>query len=156
MRLKEMVKKRVFEELEGQCLGKNGWVICIIECNDDDIIPGKVDNDTGAIIVSVEYTALLLRPFRNEVFDAVCSMATTDQGIMCKVGPCEIFISRHQMPEDLRFDAGAGDCWVTDDKTSEIREGTIVRLRVLGTVHYANSIRVVGTINDPFLGQFEE
>ena len=56
----------------------------------------------------------------------------------------------------MSFNQDTGDCWVTEDETSEIREGTIVRLRVLGTVLDAGCIRVVGTINDTFLGQLDD
>jgi DNA-directed RNA polymerase II subunit RPB7 len=51
----------------------------------------------------VYYSAILLRPFRNEVMDAVCVVATNENGFFSKVGPLEIFVSRHAMPEDMKF-----------------------------------------------------
>jgi DNA-directed RNA polymerase subunit E'/Rpb7 len=36
------------------------------------------------------------------------------------------------MPEDMSFDAKSGDCWVSEDETVEIREGSVVRLRIIG------------------------
>lgn len=106
--------------------------------------------------VDVSYSAVLFRPFKNEVLDAVCTLATSEHGIMCRTGPCEIFVSHLQMPEDIKFNHERGDCWVSDDETSTISDGTVVRLRVLGTVLDAGAIKVVGTLNDSFLGQVED
>ena len=77
-RLKESVRARIREELEGQCLGKNGYVITILSIEDSDIRPGLVDNDTGSVSVAVWYSALLLRPFRNEVVDTVVVTASEE------------------------------------------------------------------------------
>ena len=66
-KLKECVKKKLLDDLEGQCLGKHGYVISILDIADADIIPGLIDNDTGCVNVVVWYSAILLRPFRNEV-----------------------------------------------------------------------------------------
>ncbi len=83
-RLRENVKKRIRDELEGQCLGKYGYVISILKIEDDDITPGLVDNDTGAVNVIVWYSALLLRPFRNEVIDTVVVTASEEVRIFLK------------------------------------------------------------------------
>ena len=49
-----------------------------------------------------------------------------------------------------------GDCWISEDETVEIREGSIVRLRVIGVSPIdAGVISATGTIKDTFLGQFE-
>ncbi len=133
-----------------------GYVICVISIDDDDIHPQLIDNDTGAVSVMALYSAILFKPFKNEVLDAICVMSTSEQGIMCTAGPCQIFISHLQMPDDMKFNHATGDCWITNDETSEIREGTVVRLRVLGTILEAGTIRVVGTINDTFLGQLDD
>ena len=36
------------------------------------------------------------------------------------------------MPEDMKFNHSSGDCWISEDETVEIREGSIVRLRIIG------------------------
>lgn len=43
----------------------------IIEIKDEDIIVGLIDNDTGAVNITAWYNAILLRPFPNEVLDAI-------------------------------------------------------------------------------------
>jgi DNA-directed RNA polymerase II subunit RPB7 len=154
-KLKESVKRRVLDELEGQCLGKHGYVISILDIDDSDIIPGFIDIDTGATHVTVWYSAILLRPFRNEILDTVVYTASDENGFFSRVGPLQIFVSRHAMPEDMKFNTLAGDCWVSEDETVEIREGSIVRLRIIGLVIDAGVISAIGTIKDTFLGQVE-
>lgn len=68
-----IVKGRMMSELVGQCLGKLGFVIAILDIKDEDIHAGLIDNDSGAVLMSVWYDAVLLRPFRNEVLDAIAT-----------------------------------------------------------------------------------
>jgi DNA-directed RNA polymerase II subunit RPB7 len=131
-KLKEKVKQRVMNELEGQCLGKHGYVISVLDIDDGEIYPGQIDNDTGSVNVTVWYSAIFLRPFRNEVIDTVVITATDENGFFTRVGPLQIFVSRHAMPEDMKFNHASGDCWISEDETVEIREGSVVRLRIIG------------------------
>lgn len=153
--LKEHVRNKVIGELEGQCLGNHGYVISVLEIKNEDIVPGLIDNDSGSVQVTVYYSVILLRLFRNEVVDAVVSMASDANGFFAKVGPLLIFVSRHSMPDDIEFSQMDGDCWKSHDEKVEIREGSIVRLKVIGVQIERGSISAVGTIKDNFLGQLE-
>jgi DNA-directed RNA polymerase II subunit RPB7 len=77
-RMKELVKQRLFEELEGQCLGRLGYIISILDIDDADISAGLIDIDTGSVNIGVWYSAILLRPFKNEVLDAVVFSASDE------------------------------------------------------------------------------
>lgn len=107
--LRMQVRKKIIEETEGQCLGKFGYVIFILDIEDSDIFPGLIDNDTGSANVTVWYNAIFLRPFKNEVIDAVVNFASDELGFFCKVGPLQIFVSRHCMPEDMKFNHSTGE-----------------------------------------------
>lgn len=113
--LNDHVKSKVTTELEGQCLGKHGYVISVLDIEDKNIKPGIVDYTTGSVLIRVHYSVILLRPFRNEVLDAVVSMASDQNGFFAKVGPLQIFVSRHSMPDDIVFDPNEGDCWKSED-----------------------------------------
>lgn len=154
-RLKEDLKVRVRQELEGQCLGKHGYVIAVLDILSEDIVPGMVDNDTGAVNVMVGYKAILLRPFKNEVMDSVVSVNVDMNGFFAHVGPLQIFVSKHNMTQDMRFNHVTNDCWQSEDEKVEIREGSIVRLRIIGLVIDAGVISAVGTIREYNLGQLE-
>ena len=75
-KLIEKVKEKITSEVEGQCLGANGYVIQIVDYQ--NIIPGSIDIDTGAVQVTVLYEAILMRPFKNEVLDAIVTSATNE------------------------------------------------------------------------------
>eukprot|EP00603_Paraphysomonas_imperforata_P005741 CAMPEP_0114436794 /NCGR_PEP_ID=MMETSP0103-20121206/13653_1 /TAXON_ID=37642 ORGANISM="Paraphysomonas imperforata, Strain PA2" /NCGR_SAMPLE_ID=MMETSP0103 /ASSEMBLY_ACC=CAM_ASM_000201 /LENGTH=173 /DNA_ID=CAMNT_0001607109 /DNA_START=201 /DNA_END=722 /DNA_ORIENTATION=+ len=153
-KLKEHVKARIRQELAGSSQGKHGYVVEIIDIADEDIAVGLVDNDSGCVGVTAQYTAILLRPFPLEVLDAVVTNAV-ESGFFANVGPLEIFVSRHGMDEDITFDYNKGDCWCSDDQEIEIREGVVVRLRVTGITIEAGCISAIGTIKDSYLGQYE-
>lgn len=154
-KLRDYVKQRIFTELEGQCLGKHGYVISVLDVKNEDIIPGMIDNDTGAVNITVWYSVILLRPFRNEVMDTIVCMASDENGFFTKVGPLQIFVSRHCMPEDMAFNHISGDSWISEDGKVEIRDGSLVRLRIIGLVIDAGVISAIGTIKETYLGQLE-
>mmetsp|Transcript_7037 Transcript_7037/g.11758 ORF Transcript_7037/g.11758 Transcript_7037/m.11758 type:complete len:176 (-) Transcript_7037:126-653(-) len=154
-KLKDHVKHRILQELEGQCLGKHGYVISVLNVKNEDIHPGLVDNDTGAVNVTVYYRVILLRPFRNQVLDTVVTVASEESGFFAKVGPLTIFVSRYNMPDDISFNQMTGDCWVSQDEKVEIRDGSLVRLRIIGLNFDAGSMSAIGTIKETYLGQLE-
>ena len=47
-----------------------------MEVNESDIKSGIIDNDSGAVNVVIWYTALLFRPFTNEVQDSIVTTTT--------------------------------------------------------------------------------
>lgn len=150
--LKDRVRDRVFYEVEGTCIGKQGYVITILELKDEDVIPGLIDNDSGCVNVTVFYRAILFRPFENEVLDAVVTTTSDESGFSASAGPLTIFVSRHCMQEDIHFDYVKGDAWTSEDGEVEIREGSVVRLRILGLTIGPDQMDAVGTIKDDFLG----
>ena len=81
--------------------------------------------------------------------------ASDSLGFFCKVGPLSVYISRYAMPEDIIFDTVREDCWVSTDGDIEIREGSVVRLRIMGLTLEASSISATGTIKDDYLGLLE-
>ncbi len=49
-----------------------------MDIQDENIKAGLIDNDTGSVMVSVYYSAMLFRIFRNEVVDAVVTNSSLD------------------------------------------------------------------------------
>jgi len=151
--MKRQVEQQVTEEVEGKCMGKHGYVIRVIGI--DYIAPGLVDNDTGAVNVNILYSCIMLRPFKNEVVDTTIFNAADDSGFFARVGPLEIYVHKYNMPEDMHFDHQSGDAWVSDDGNIEIKDGSIVRLRIIGVSVDAGQMNAIGSIKDPYLGQLE-
>jgi len=62
-------------------------------------------------------------------------------------GPLEIFVSRHNIPDDTEFDFNSSDCWVCSDGDIQIREGSIVRLKILGLTINDSSMVISNSIS---------
>jgi len=151
-KLKSTIVRQLKEEVEGLALADYGYVINVIMVPEDSIRSGIIEYDTGNVVFYVQYQALLLRPFVNEVFDATVSQCNK-LGFFAFVGPLRIFVSKHSMPEDMfhGFDAEKS-AWVSDDKEVEISAGCGVRLRIKGRTVEAGNIHAIGTIKDIYLG----
>ena len=155
-KLKATIIRLLKEEVEGLALAEYGFVVNVIEVPEDQIKSGIIEYDTGDVVFNVKYTALLLRPFVNEVLDAVVSQCNT-LGFFAYVGPLRIFVSKHSMPEDMLNGWNADkDSWVSDDKEVVISSGCGVRLRIKGRTVEQGNITAIGTIKDSYLGLVSE
>merc|ERR1712032_735222 len=144
------------EEVEGLALANYGYVVNVIEVPESDIKSGIIEYDSGNVVFYVKYTALLLRPFINEVLDATVSLCNP-LGFFAFVGPLQIFVSKHSMPEDMfnGFDS-TKDVWMSDDKEVIITSGCGVRLKIKGRNVESNRITAIGTIKDNYLGLIDD
>lgn len=155
-KLKPTIIRLLKEEVEGLALAEYGFVVNVIEVPEDQIKSGIIEYDTGDVVFSVKYTALLLRPFVNEVLDAVVSQCNT-LGFFAYVGPLRVFVSKHSMPEDMLNGWNTDkDSWVSDDKEVIISSGCGVRLRIKGRTVEQGNITAIGTIKDSYLGLVSE
>ena len=155
-KLRATLVRLLKEQVEGLALANYGYVVNVIEVPEDQIKPGIIEYDTGSVVFVVQYTALLLRPFVNEVLDAVVSQCSPI-GFFCFVGPLRIFVSKHSMPEDM-FNGynGETDSWVSDDKEVVIAAGSGVRLKIKGRTVEQGNITAIGTIKDNYLGLVDD
>jgi DNA-directed RNA polymerase II subunit RPB7 len=155
-KLRPTIVRLLKEQVEGLALANYGYVVNVIEVPDDQIKSGIIEFDTGNVVFSVPYTALLLRPFLNEVLDAVVSQCNP-LGFFAFCGPLRIFVSKHSMPEDMfhGFDAEK-DAWMSDDKEVVIASGSGVRLKIKGRTVEQGNITAIGTIKDNYLGLVDD
>jgi DNA-directed RNA polymerase II subunit RPB7 len=153
-KLRATIVSLLREQVEGLALATFGYVVNVIEVPEDQIKSGIIEYDSGN--VCFKDTALLLRPFINEVLDAVVGQCNP-LGFFAFAGPIRIFVSKHSMPEDMfnGFDAEK-DCWVSDDKEVVISAGSGVRLKIKGRTVEQGNITAIGTIKDNYLGLVEE
>ncbi|GAX20709.1 DNA-directed RNA polymerase II subunit RPB7 [Fistulifera solaris] len=155
-KLRATLVRLLKEQVEGLALANYGYVVNVIEVPEDQIKSGVIEYDTGSVIFTVQYTALLLRPFIHEVLDAVVSQCNP-LGFFAFVGPLRIFVSKHSMPEDMfnGFD-GEKDAWISDDKEVVIASGSGVRLKIKGRTVEQGNITAIGTIKDNYLGLIDD
>ncbi len=67
--LMDTVKQKLFSEVEGTCTGKYGFVIAVTHI--EDIGAGLIQPGQGFVVYPVKYKAIVFRPFKGEVLDAV-------------------------------------------------------------------------------------
>nr|CCA20126.1 DNAdirected RNA polymerase II 19 kDa polypeptide pu [Albugo laibachii Nc14] len=151
-KLHDIIRLRLIEEVEGTSMGKYGYVITVTEVRDEDIGKGVIQDNSGYVCFNIRYRAILFRPFKNEVLDAVVSVVN-QLGFFADVGPLQVFVSRHAMPTDLNngYDH-ENNAWISDDREVEIRKGCGVRLRIMGVSIDVTEINAIGTIKDDYLG----
>ena len=76
--------------MEGQCFGDEGYVLAITQIIEASY--GFVNDDDGSATYHMRYRALVFKPFRNEVLDAVVSNVT-ENGITCSIGPFSVIVA---------------------------------------------------------------
>ena len=155
-KIKGTLVRLLKEEVEGLALANYGFVVNVIAVPENEIKSGVIEYDTGDVVFHVKYTALLLRPFLNEVLDATVSQCNP-LGFFAFVGPLRIFVSKHSMQEDMLagYD-GERDAWVSDDKEVVITSGCGVRLKIKGRTVEQGNITAIGTIKDNYLGLIDD
>ena len=107
----------------------------------------------------MRYTAIVFRPFKGEVFDA--EVKTVNKlGVFAQVGPLQVFISKHLMPPDMKFDpqstpaAYVSD--VDDGQPQRVTKDSQVRLRIVSARFDNSEIFAIGALNQEYLGLIQE
>lgn len=90
--LMDTVKQKLYSEVEGTCTGKYGFVIAVTTI--DHIESGIIQPGQGFVVYPVKYKAIVFRPFKGEVLDAVVTQVNK-VGMFAEIGPLSCFISHH-------------------------------------------------------------
>lgn len=148
--LMETVRRKLFKDVEGTCTGKYGFVICVTSI--ENIGPGNIKPGEGFVLYNVKYKAIVFRPFKGEVLDAVVTQVNK-VGLFTEIGPLSCFISRHSIPADMTFDPNSNPpCYKTADEDMVIQQDDEIRLKIVGTRVDASDIFAIGTLMDDYLG----
>lgn len=83
---------QLYRQVEGTCSGRHGYIVAIVGM--DATGHGKVHDSYGYVSFQVRYTAIVLKPFKNEVMDAVVDNVNK-MGFFANVGPLQVFVSNH-------------------------------------------------------------
>ncbi|CAH3173668.1 unnamed protein product, partial [Porites evermanni] len=147
--LLQTVKQKLFTEVEGTCSGKYGFIIAVTTI--DNIGVGHIQPGRGFVVYPVKYKAIVFRPFKGEVLDAVVTQVNK-VGLFTDIGPLSCFVSRHSIPSDMEFDPNSNPpCYKTQDEDIVIQQDDEIRLRIVGTRVDANDIFAIGSLMDDYL-----
>uniref|UniRef100_G1QVH8 DNA-directed RNA polymerase subunit n=1 Tax=Nomascus leucogenys TaxID=61853 RepID=G1QVH8_NOMLE len=143
--------------LDTQCLPvshppcRYGFVIAVTTI--DNIGAGVIQPGRGFVLYPVKYKAIVFRPFKGEVVDAVVTQVNK-VGLFTEIGPMSCFISRHSIPSEMEFDPNSNPpCYKTMDEDIVIQQDDEIRLKIVGTRVDKNDIFAIGSLMDDYLGE---
>ena len=67
--LRTTIKQNLYSEVHGTCSGQNGYVVAITRVI--KIGTGKIQEDTGFAVFPVTFSAIVFRPFKNEILETL-------------------------------------------------------------------------------------
>lgn len=149
----ELLVDKLISSVEGSCSGRHGFVVCVTDVFEPG--KGKIREGGGLATFPMRFNAIVFRPFKGEVFDAVVTQVNK-LGFFAQVGPLQVFVSKHLIPSDMRFDPQSTPASyvseVSDEQPQRVSKDSEVRLRVVATRIDATEIFAIGTIKDEYLG----
>lgn len=129
-KIRQTIKQLLYEEVEGTSSGKYGYIIAVTEII--DIGRGYLHQHRGLATFLVKYRAIVLRPFRGEVVDALVSQVTK-LGFFASVGPLSIFVARSNMPQNMTYIDSEKMFRSDDEEFTTLSQGDDVRIRIIST-----------------------
>ncbi|PZC77852.1 hypothetical protein B5X24_HaOG202963 [Helicoverpa armigera] len=131
--LLDIVKQKLYTEVEGTCTGKYGFVIAVTAI--DSIGAGLIQPGQGFVVYPVKYKAIVFRPFKGEVLDAIVTQVNKS------------------IPADMEFCPNVNPpCYKSKQEDNVIQEEDVIRLKIVGTRVDAAGIFAIGTLMDDYLG----
>ncbi len=152
------IEKHLRATVEGSCSAKWGWTVLVTHVA--SYSRGKLDSSTGSAQFEVAYSAIVFRPFINEVLPMEVRSIVAE-GMHCVAGPLVIFVSRELLPESFHFDA-ANVCFINQDSSERVERGSSLRVKILNLTmnktHGSSSSEYsgVGQISEAGLGLMEK
>ncbi|ORZ02487.1 DNA-directed RNA polymerase II subunit [Syncephalastrum racemosum] len=142
------IKEKLYQDVEGTCSGRYGYIITVLSLS--NISKGKVLPGSGLAEFKVNYQAIVFKPYKGEVLDAIVT-TVNKMGFFADVGPLQVFVSSHLIPNDMHYDPnGNPPCYSSDDQV--IHKDMQVRIKLVGTRIDATEIFAIGTIKEDYLG----
>nr|WCZ58419.1 RNA polymerase II subunit 7 [Paratrimastix eleionoma] len=136
-------------EVTNSCTGRYGYIIAVISV--DEIGEGRIRAGSGLVSFPIKYQAIVFRPFRGEVIDAVVSQVNKF-GFFVFAGPLRVFITSKLTPPEFHFDSNANPpCYINNDG-AKIQREEHVRIRIVGCRVDATEIACIGTMKEDYLG----
>jgi DNA-directed RNA polymerase II subunit RPB7 len=89
--LQQTLRHKLAQDVEGQCTGRYGYIITVTEIV--YIGKGKINESNGHSTFPIKYKAIVFRPFKNEVLDAVVTTVNKVIFVLCVLCVCDCIIN---------------------------------------------------------------
>lgn len=154
-RMEAILQQTLESEVRGVPLSNHGYCICVTQVKPGGG-GGKIQEGTGFAIFQLEFEAILFRPFVKEIIDVEVENCV-ELGFFAYAGPIKVFVSRHQMPEDMQEGFNAvSESWISEDKNTEISAKSHVRVQLIQVKLESRAWVCVGTIDKDYLGPIDD
>ncbi|CAB4253719.1 similar to Saccharomyces cerevisiae YDR404C RPB7 RNA polymerase II subunit B16 [Maudiozyma barnettii] len=149
-RMKQFLKSKLLQEVEGSCTGKFGYILCVLDYDKIEIERGRILPTDGSAEFTVKYRAVVFKPFKGEVVDGTV-VSCSQHGFEVQVGPMKVFVTKHLMPQDLQFNAGSNPpSYQNSEDVITIKSR--IRVKIEGCISQVSSIHAIGSIKEDYLG----
>lgn len=145
--LKSLIRAKLIQKVQGSVTEKYGYLICVIKIGE---IPNGIILDTsGDILFTVDYRAVVMKPFVGEVCDGVVD-SVDEYGILAAVGPIKVYISNADFPPD--FEYSANNKYYISSKADKIDNNSQIRFRIKAVQFDGAEFKPTGTMAEDYLG----
>lgn len=152
--IQERVLQNLKKNYEKKVLGKiNGYIISIIDVNENTIKEGKVNDINGDVSYKLEYTAAIFRPIKGTPLDITVDYCN-DLGIwghltlLPEVSIIECICPKHMIPKDYKYNELINDWVSVDNPKKKISSGSEIQLKVFNTQIDATKMLIIGSMNE--------
>ncbi|GME93031.1 unnamed protein product [[Candida] boidinii] len=148
--MNQYLRQKLLTDVEGTCTGQFGYIICVLDCMSVEVGQGKILPTSGYAEFEVKYRAVVWKPFKGEVVDAVVT-SVNQMGFFADVGPLSVFVSRQLIPNDMKYTPShTPPAYISLDQV--IMKGSKIRIKIIGTRSDVNSMSAIGSIKEDYLG----
>ncbi|KAI1962597.1 DNA-directed RNA polymerase II subunit [Ophidiomyces ophidiicola] len=146
--VKEYLTQKLLDDVEGICTG-DYYIVCVMDTY--DISEGRIIPGSGMAEYTIMYRAIVWKPFKGETVDAIVT-SVKNQGIFAEVGPLTVFVSKHLIPPEIKWDPDATPAQYTDNADQVIEKGTNLRIKLIGLRNDVRNMFAIGSIKEDYLG----
>ncbi|KAK8958035.1 hypothetical protein KSP39_PZI001234 [Platanthera zijinensis] len=110
--LQDKLVAKLIKDVEGTCSGRHGFIVAITSV--EEIGKGLIREGTSFVTFPVKFKCIVFRPFKEEILEAVVKMVNK-MGFFAEVGPVQVFVSKHLIPDDMEFQSGDAPNYTNSD-----------------------------------------
>ncbi|KAF8082976.1 hypothetical protein N665_0798s0014 [Sinapis alba] len=99
--------------------GRHGFVLATNGI--ESIRKGLIRDGTCFVTFPVKYRCVVFRPFEGEVLEAVVT-TVMQHGFFAEAGPLQLFVSNHEMPDGMEYQAGDMPNYTSSDASVRIQK----------------------------------
>lgn len=152
LELNKAVKESLQETIEGKINSDIGIFLAVTEVS--KVGEGKIIPEDGAIYYPIEYRILVYMPELNEIVTGEV-VDITEFGAFTRIGPIDALVHVSQIMDDKLSYDGKNSIFTGKKTGYRLKEGDLIRARVVGVSLGKGRSKVSLTMRQPCLGAME-